>query len=215
MVWFLGSKQIVKLWYFWGEKNSYPIWKLASSHLQWAIFLLQLLQRVSELLPSFLFQSGACKQEGCSDYIPTWSEEAGSLGEVRWHACRHRREQADMETYTKEGKQADNAVNHFIVPLLPSLGPVAVITSPSYKVLKKKAVIWLWRGKDTSRASGMQRAGLAPYLTQNEEKQLSERLLTGAGYRQPLRGKLVLYWPFCPPRLSYSSTDSTVRFGGG
>lgn len=43
-----------------------------------------------------------------------------------------------METHTKEGKQADNAVNHFIVPLLP----VAVITSPSYKVLKK-AVIWL------------------------------------------------------------------------
>lgn len=66
-----------------GGTKRYPIWKLASSHLQWAVFLLQLLQRVSELLPSFLFQSAACKQEGCSDYIPAWSEQAASEGEVR------------------------------------------------------------------------------------------------------------------------------------
>lgn len=43
------------------------------------------------------------------------NQRGQALAEVRWRACRHRGEQADMETHTEEGKQADNAVNHFIV----------------------------------------------------------------------------------------------------
>lgn len=99
-----------------------------------------------------------------------------------------------------------------------SLAPEAVDTSPSYKVLTK-AGIQLWGGTGTCWASGMQGGGgegEVGSIFKNEEKQLSEGLLTGEGYHQPLWGKLVFYWPFWTPIiLSYSLTDSTVRFFGG
>lgn len=51
---------------------------LTSSHLQRAVFLLQLLQRFSELLPSLFFQSRACKwTEDCGDYILTCYRQTG------------------------------------------------------------------------------------------------------------------------------------------
>lgn len=197
-----------------GNHKSYPIWKLASSHLQWAVFLLQLLQRVGELLPSFLFQSGACKREGCSDYVPTWSQPAGQAWQ-RWGGA-HADTEVSRQTWRRTLRKVSRRTMLSIIS--SSLAPEAVVTSPSYKVLTK-AVIQLWGGKGTSWASGMQRGGLVPYFTQNEEKQLSEGLLTGAGYHQPFWGKLVFYWPFWTPIiLSYSLTDSTVRIfwrGGG
>lgn len=57
----------------------------------------------------------------------------GQLGraEERRHACRQRREQADMETHTEEGKQADHAVNPFTGPLVPGAGTEKQLPSSS------------------------------------------------------------------------------------
>lgn len=91
-----------------GKSRHYQLRALTASHLQRAVFLLQLLQRFSELLPSLLFQSRAWKWkrglEGLHPQILLIRRH--SREEERWrHADRQKSRQTWRQTDRQVGRQ--------------------------------------------------------------------------------------------------------------